>query len=366
MTAFVESCVQTAAGSAAAVHRHTRGRPRARKLLTLLADKKNILITTHMHPDPDALASSLALCDLLSTKLKDAKVNLSIKGQIGGGLNSAFTRHTQLKVVPWDDRMLTDYDAIILLDTQPMFAYSPLPPEVTPTAVIDHHRARGRKPQCPFCDIRTDVGATASIIFSYFMELEVEISPDLGATLLYGIETDLAGAAGTPGNLDNLALASLTLLADTRKVYQMRYVDLPQSYFVSYAEALATAMYFDDAMIAHIGQIDSLEKPAVVADFLLRFENVHWVLVSAIHDGRLMFSIRTSSPKGSAGDIVRRLVRNIGEGGGHRTKAGGFVKLENGTPTEVERLRSTLKRRLLRALKIRMSRGQKLVPKVEV
>jgi nanoRNase/pAp phosphatase (c-di-AMP/oligoRNAs hydrolase) len=366
-TSFVESCVQTAAGSAAAVHRNTRGRPRARKLLQLLADKKNVLITTHMHPDPDALASSLALCQLLSAKLgKDVRVDMSIKGQIGGGLNSAFTRHSQLKVVPWDDRMLKDYDAIILLDVQPMFAYNPLPETVTPTAVIDHHRARGPKPQCPFCDIRTDVGATSSIIFSYFMELEVEISPDLGAVLLYGIETDLAGAAGTPGNLDNLALSSLTLLADTRKVYQMRYVDLPQSYFISYAEALATAMYFDNVMIANVGQIDSLEKPAVVADFLMRFEKVQWVLVTAIHDGRLMFSLRTSLPKVSAGDVMRRLVRQIGEGGGHRTKAGGFVKMENGTPTEIERLRTMLKRRLLRALKIKMSRGQKLVPKVDV
>ena len=133
-----------------------------------------------MHPDPDALASSLAMANLLEQKLKDAKVNVSIKGQIGGGLNSAFTRHTQLKVVPWDDCILPDYDAIILLDTQPMFAYSPLPPNVMPTAVIDHHRARGRRPNCPFCDIRTDVGATSSIIFSYFMELEIEITPDLG------------------------------------------------------------------------------------------------------------------------------------------------------------------------------------------
>ena len=42
-------------------------------------------------------------------------------------------------------------------------------------------------------------GATSSIIFSYFMELEAPIKPDLGATLLFGIESDLAGAAGTTG-----------------------------------------------------------------------------------------------------------------------------------------------------------------------
>ena len=72
-TAFVESCVQTAAGKAAVADRNARGRPRAKKLMRVLADKKNVLVTTHQHPDPDALASSYALCALLRAKLgKDA------------------------------------------------------------------------------------------------------------------------------------------------------------------------------------------------------------------------------------------------------------------------------------------------------
>lgn len=361
MTAFVESCVQTAAGKAAAVDRKARGKPRARKLLRALDGKKKILVTTHIHPDPDALASSLALCQLLGARLKDATVHMSIKGQIGGGINDAFTRHTQLSVVPWNDNALKDYDAIVLLDVQPAFAYSPLPAGVTPTAVIDHHTARGKKPKCPFCDIRPEVGATSSIIFSYFMELEEKISPELGATLLFAIESDLAGAAGTPATLDQMALSSLTLIADTHKLYQMRYVDLPQSYYQAYANALATATYFDQAMISHVGAVDSLEKTAVLADFLLRFDKVQWSLTTAVHDGRLILSLRTNNPNHSAGDLMRRLVKSIGEGGGHRTKAGGFVKLESGTPAEVERVRTLLKRRLLRSLKIRMSRGQKLV-----
>lgn len=365
MTAFVESCVETIAGSAVAVERGSRGRPRARRLLRLLADKKNILVTTHQHPDPDALASSLALCALLEMKLPEAKVSMSIKGRIAGGVNEIFARLSNLKLLPWDEESLQNYDAIVLLDTQPLFAYSPLPPTTAPIAVIDHHRARGRRLQCPFCDIRTDVGATSSIIFSYFMELEAPISPNLGATLLYAIESDLAGAAGQPGELDNVALSSLTLMADTRKLYQMRYVDLPQSYYLAYSEGLSTAVFYDNALTAHLGEIDSMEKPAVIADFLLRFERAQWALVTAIHEGKIVLSLRTSSTKLSAADVMRRLLRNIGEGGGHRTKAGGFIKLDTGSPTEIERRRNVLRRRYLRALNIKQSRGQKLVSKNE-
>jgi hypothetical protein len=241
-TSFVESCAKTASGSAAAVARRSRGRPKARQLLKLLGDRKKILITTHAHPDPDALASCVALCALFRQKLPaGVELNISFKGGTGGGVNEQFAKVTDLQALPWDDAALPNFDAIILLDTQPAFGNNPLPAGVTPLVVIDHHRAGRTKPKCGFCDIRPDVGAVSSIVFSYYMELEVKITPEMAATLLFAIESDLAGAAGTPGELDNLALSNLTLIADTRKLYRMRYLDLPKDYFASYAQGMSNA-----------------------------------------------------------------------------------------------------------------------------
>jgi nanoRNase/pAp phosphatase (c-di-AMP/oligoRNAs hydrolase) len=267
------------------------------------------------------------------------------------------------RFVPWDESKLASYDAIILIDTQPPFTNNPLPPSIMPLAVIDHHRSRGPRPKCRFCDIRPEVGASATIIFGYFMELDAPISRDLAATMLFAIESDLAGAAGQPGELDNIALSSLTLMADTRKLYRMRYVDLPQSYYIAYFNGLNNALFYDTALISHIDAIDTPEKPAVIADFLLRFDKVQWALVTAINGSNLVMSLRTNSGQRSAADIVKRLIRRIGEGGGHRTKAGGSVRLENGSPTEIERVREIVRRRLLRALGIKAVRGQRLVPK---
>jgi nanoRNase/pAp phosphatase (c-di-AMP/oligoRNAs hydrolase) len=362
-TSFVESCVETVAGQAAALERRTRGHPRARKLLRLLAGKKNVLITAHQHPDPDAFAAAMSLCVLLSPRLDGARVNVSFKGFVGGGVNSVFYREAPLALLPWDDATLGEFDAIILVDTQPMFAYSPLPTGVTPIAVIDHHRpGRGRKPKCPFCDIRTDVGASTSIIFSYFMELDAEISPALAATMLYAIESDLAGAAGMPGELDNIALSGLTLKADAAKLYRMRYAPLPQSYFAAFSAGLQNAMFYENALFTFLGAIDSLEKPAVVADLLLRFDQVEWTLVTAVYENQMVLSLRTSTAKMSAGDFMQRLLRGLGEGGGHRTKAGGLIRLEGTMDGNVEKLRARVRQRFLRALHIPGRGGQKLVP----
>jgi nanoRNase/pAp phosphatase (c-di-AMP/oligoRNAs hydrolase) len=363
MAALVESYVQTVTGPAAAVERRARNRPRAHELLKLLADKKNILITAHQHPDPDALASCHALGTLLAAKLPGAKIVMSVKGRIVSGINEQFIKNSNLSLTPWDDATLGAYDAVVLLDVQPQFAYSPLPPGVVPVAVIDHHRSATRRSRmkCAFCDVRTDAGATASIVFSYFMELEVTIDPALAATLLYAIESDLAGTAGTPGELDNLALSTLTLIADTRRLYQMRYVNLPRAYYQAFFTGMANATYYGRAIISHIGEIDTVEKPAVMADSLLRFDQVDWALVSAIYEGKFVLSIRTRDPKLSAADMARKLLSRIGEGGGHRTKAGGFIAMKENTVAEVDRIRRSLVRRYLKVLNIKDVRGQRLV-----
>src|SRR6476620_11797366 len=107
MTAFVETCVHTLAGSAGAVERRSRGLPSARKLLRILSPKKKILVTTHIHPDPDALGSAMAMTVLLHRRLvidsaahdgdTQPRVVLAAKGRIGGGVNEAFLRATGVK-----------------------------------------------------------------------------------------------------------------------------------------------------------------------------------------------------------------------------------------------------------------------------
>lgn len=361
MTSFVESCIATSADSAHKVARATRGRPTARKLIGLLADKKRVLITTHMHPDPDALATCVAIRTLIHHALPSVEIVVSIKGQFGGGLNQGFARLSNLQLEPWDDAALASFDAIILCDVQPSFAYSPLPPTTTPLAVIDHHSTRGRKSPVPFCDIRKDVGAAASIAFSYLMELEVPIDSTLAATLLYAIETDLAGAAGQPAELDNIALSSLTLRADPRKLYEMRHAPLPADFFSTMHRGLSEAMIAPPLLATYLGSVNTPEMPAVIADYLLRLQDVDWVLVAAIHSGRLVLSLRTRS-KQSAGEMMKQLLRKIGDGGGHRTKAGGYVALGNASPTEIERIRKTLRRRLIKLLNLPADvRFQKLV-----
>ena len=46
----------------------------------------------------------MALCLLLTAKLPDATITMSVKDQISGGMNEMFIRHSNLKLKPWDIR----------------------------------------------------------------------------------------------------------------------------------------------------------------------------------------------------------------------------------------------------------------------
>ena len=68
---------------------------------------------------------------------------------------------------------------------------------------------------------------------------------------------------------------------------------------------MCAAIFADNALLSHLDTIDSLEQPAVMADFLLRFDKVQWALVTAVFNGAMVMSLRTNSTKRSAADLIK-------------------------------------------------------------
>jgi len=151
----------------------------------------------------------------------------------------------------------------------------------------------------------------------------------------------LAGAAGQPGELDNIALSSLTLIADTRKLYRMRYLDLPQNFFISYAQGLNNAVS-TTARSCRTWKRSPRPSGGGHRGLLLRFEQAKWSLVTGVMDGQLVMSLRTyPGQKMSAAELLKRLVRGLGEAAdiAPRREA---ESPHTGTQAEIDRLREIL------------------------
>jgi nanoRNase/pAp phosphatase (c-di-AMP/oligoRNAs hydrolase) len=109
--------------------------------------------------------------------------------------------------------------------------------------------------------------------------------------------------------------------------------------------------------VCHIGTIPYPEVVAEIADFLVAMERITWVLVTGLTDKGIVLSIRTTNPKGNAEQVMRRILRGLGRGGGHGVMAGGFAPLadEQDPPS----LRSKITARFLKALPYRRKESLK-------
>lgn len=338
---------------------------RSARLLEVLAGARRIAIVTHDNPDPDAIASAMALRKLIGIKL-DVPVDVVCRLPPRAGENKIVAEVSGFAEAAVTAPDWPRYDRVVLIDTQPDSGFNCVPPEVTVTAAIDHHGSNGRSRPVKFKDIRRASGATASILTSYLIEQDVEIDPVLGAALLFGIEVDTGGIAGVQGPDDDKALSRLHLVADKALLSRMRYARLPQPFFEAFLHGLQGAFIYEDCILAYLGDLESPEMTAIVADFLLRFEGVRRVLCLGTFQETMILSLRTMEPTDDAGKKMAGLVRGYGTGGGHRAKAGGripFVRDDADSPREVYEL---IRRRLLRMLHIKVGRGRRLVQKKDI
>lgn len=340
---------------------------RSDRFLAGLRDASCVIFVSHVHPDPDSLGSMMGLAHLVNTIL-GRPTRLSRDGEISRAENRAMVDLLDISLTPIERLDLCGPGhRIVMVDSQPNTGRHNFNCRNAPLyAVIDHHDTPGDLTGVPFIDVQQTVGATCSLVTSYLLEQKCPIPERIATALLYGIETELAGFPREATDLDDKALLLLYPLADKDLLSRIRNARLPQSYFGCIVQALQSSFTYDRLIVSWINDLPQPELAAEVADFLMRFEEVDWVVVAGVYEDRLILSARSSAPDAQAGEVLRKVVGNLGRAGGHDRRAGGTVYLSSTSNSAVEEVRSELRRRLLRALDIEECRGQRLVSRREM
>ena len=117
-----------------------------------------------------------------------------------------------------------------------------------------------------------------------------------------------------------------------------------------------------DMRLSYLEQKDPFRDGESVVDFLIRFEKVDWAVCGGVYKDQLILSVRAAKEEARAGEILRQVVGRLGKAGGHDRRAGGSIRLSSTAPSAIEELQTTLRKRLLKAMKIEDVRGQRLVP----
>jgi nanoRNase/pAp phosphatase (c-di-AMP/oligoRNAs hydrolase) len=161
-------------------------------LFEAMGGADRVLILPHNDPDPDAIASAVALRHLLAEKL-GVEGYIVYRGIIGRAENKALVRYLDHPLHRLANSDLRQSVPIALVDTQPGAGNNALPHGSEAAIVLDHHTWREATAKARFADVRPELGATSTILMQYLENAGIEPSPQLATALFYGIKTDTMG-----------------------------------------------------------------------------------------------------------------------------------------------------------------------------
>ena len=319
---------------------------RLEQLLRAAEGASDILILPHNDPDPDAIASAVALRYLLVEKL-GIQSRIAYRGIIGRAENKALVRYLDYPLQRLTGADLQRASAIALVDTQPGTGNNPLPAEPAAAIVLDHHPWRQATAKAIFADVRPEAGSTSTIVNEYLEAAEIEPSRSLATALFYGIKTDTLGLVRGASPADVAAYFSLQPLVEVEALVEIDRAQVPIEYFHRLDAALHSAKVHGDVVTSFVGPMRRSDLAAEMADLLLRLRGMQWAICMGIYKDELILSIRTRSRRPGAGQLAQAIVGEQGTAGGHGTMGGGQVPLRGEDP---EQLAHELVRRVLQQL----------------
>jgi len=290
-------------------------RARVEQYQRYLADAERVLILLHNDPDPDALASGLALRTLLH-RTKTTAILGAFQG-ITRPENLRMANLLGLHVELLNRSSLADFARIVTVDVQPQYFGGLIN---RADLVIDHHPARAGY-STAFKDIRPDYGSTCTILTEHLRSVDANISERTATAMLYAIKSDTLFLSRHTDEPDLDAFRFLYPLANAALVRKMEgsETNLERLSFLSRAahDGIVTGSLYS----THLGEVPREDVIAFVADFLLQVEEVTWAVVSGIAHGDLVISVRNLGDSRHAGEFVKRSFGDIGSAGGHRSMA---------------------------------------------
>jgi nanoRNase/pAp phosphatase (c-di-AMP/oligoRNAs hydrolase) len=330
------------------------------ELIEWMRGKAPILIVTHDHPDPDALASSYALRHLILVKTGQ-EATIAFGGRIGRGENKEMVKRLEIPTMPIDQLALDDFRTICMVDCQPGTGNNAIPAETKVDLVIDHHALRGETEASRWVDVRPDYGAAASILFEYLVAQDVKIATKLATVLFYAIKSETQSLGRDWTGADREAYLKLLPLCNNRILFEIMHPKSPRGYFRYFDSGLKNARIFDDLLVFNLYQVGHPEIVAEIADFLMRVEGVTMVLGIGCYQGEGVLSLRASTPEIKAGILIRTLVEGIGTAGGHGMTAGGQIRPMPMTESGQLEMEKCLIVRLFNALEKKLPEPQSLI-----
>ena len=251
-------------------------RARVQQYQRYFADADRVLILLHNDPDPDALASGLALRNLLR-RTKTTAIIGAMQG-VTRPENLRMANMLDIHVEPITPASFEEFERIATVDVQPHYFGGLLQ---RADLVIDHH------PEQPgysavFKDIRADYGSTCTILTEHLRAVDVNISERTATAMLYAIKSDTLFFARHTNRVDLEAFTFLYPLADAALIRKMEGAEITLERLDYVNRASQGGVMRDQVFCAFIGEAPREDFIPYTADFFLQLEDVKWTIIAGV------------------------------------------------------------------------------------
>ncbi|PKK85735.1 MAG: potassium transporter TrkA [Thermoplasmata archaeon HGW-Thermoplasmata-1] len=286
-------------------------------------------IFMHNQPDPDSIASALALGEICKKNRVAFKIYYS--GRIGHQQNRALVNMLDTDFVYIEDSngaldIVNNLGKIALVDCSLPGINNVLPKDIIPDIVIDHHQVDMDSVRGEFVDIRPSVGSVSTMMTRYLQQAGIVPGSNLSTALLHGIRIDTAGFTRNTTPTDLSAAAYLSPLIDTKLLNSIESPPISVETMDVMARAIANRHIRGSYLATSVGFITDRDSLPQAAEFLLRLEGVATVLAFGIMNDEIMVSARSKDSRVNLGDALQNAFGKE-NAGGHAPAAGGQIPL---------------------------------------
>ena len=297
------------------------------ELNDLLAEGSELNIVCHNNPDPDCLASALALGRIAANAGIDER-HILYSGEISHQENRAFVNLLDIDLEPFDPESLHDRptDSLIaFVDHSIPGANNDVPEDTVVDIVIDHHPADDINAR--FVDHREEIGAAATILTQYIRAGDIDPDRVLATALLFAIRRETLNFLRGPTREEYDAAGYLHDHADQEMLRELSTPSVTGTTLDAIATAISNRTTKAALLISHVGRTTERDAIPQAADYLASLEGVETVVVFGIVRDAIHLSARSPDPRIHIGNTLRETFADVGSAGGHHDVAGGEIPL---------------------------------------
>lgn len=292
--------------------------------LTDLNKFHRIVIQLHNDPDADAVGSGYALYRYFRSLHKDVRL-------VYGGRNPVSKSNMKLMLSELDIpleyvRELPSPELLLTVDCQygegNVHRF-----EAQNIAMIDHHNT-GRQSDV-MAEIRSHLVSCSTLCYSMLKDAGFDVNEDarIATALYYGLYMDSNQLSEISHPLDRDMIDFLHY--DKALITRLKYANFNISELETAGIAISHNNYIEKYRTAVVrSQPCDPNILGVIGDFVIQVDSIDVCVIFNECPGGYKLSVRSCSLESSANELAEFLTAGIGNGGGHFTKAGGFISDE--------------------------------------